>query len=150
MHILTDLGHSLVGLPRILLYCSRQATVAYLYCAIAHKAAVGRGLFHPPGDRLVFALLAATTSRLPDRQNWYPVAFFPRDENGEIGEILGALLGDIWEAWLHVRTLAVAAPVRGMALARIHEALPNLMRLSPVAPKVQLKALTVCHTFAMG
>jgi hypothetical protein len=39
----TDLGQSLVGLPRILLYCSRQATVAHLYCAIAHKSAVGRG-----------------------------------------------------------------------------------------------------------
>jgi hypothetical protein len=35
---------SLVGLFRILLYCSRQATVAYLYCAIAHKALL---LDHP-------------------------------------------------------------------------------------------------------
>jgi GNAT superfamily N-acetyltransferase len=41
---------------------------------------------------------------------WYPVAFFLRDENGEV---LGGLLGDIWAAWLHVRTLAVAAPVQG-------------------------------------
>jgi GNAT superfamily N-acetyltransferase len=40
---------------------------------------------------------------------WYPVAFFLRDENSEI---LGGLLGDIWAAWLHVRTLAVAMPVR--------------------------------------
>jgi GNAT superfamily N-acetyltransferase len=41
---------------------------------------------------------------------WYPVAFFLKDENGEV---LGGLLGDIWAAWLHVRTLAVAMPVRG-------------------------------------
>jgi hypothetical protein len=34
---------------------------------------------------------------------WYPVAFFLKDENGEV---LGGLLGDIWAAWLHVRTLA--------------------------------------------
>jgi ribosomal protein S18 acetylase RimI-like enzyme len=40
---------------------------------------------------------------------WYPVAVFLRDENGEV---LGGLLGDIWAGWLHVRTLAVAAPVR--------------------------------------
>jgi GNAT superfamily N-acetyltransferase len=40
---------------------------------------------------------------------WYPVVFFLKDENGEI---LGGLLGDIWAAWLHVRTLAVAMPVR--------------------------------------
>jgi hypothetical protein len=46
---------------------------------------------------------------------WYPIAFFLRDENGEV---LGGLLGDIWAAWLHVRTLALAAPMRGMALAR--------------------------------
>jgi GNAT superfamily N-acetyltransferase len=41
---------------------------------------------------------------------WYPVAFFLKDENGEV---LGGLLGDIWAAWLHVRTFAVAAPARG-------------------------------------
>jgi hypothetical protein len=41
---------------------------------------------------------------------WYPVAFFLREENGEV---LGGLLGNIWGAWLHVRTLAVAAPARG-------------------------------------
>jgi hypothetical protein len=27
---------------------------------------------------------------------WYPVAFFLRDESGEV---LGGLLGDIWAAW---------------------------------------------------
>jgi GNAT superfamily N-acetyltransferase len=41
---------------------------------------------------------------------WYPVAYFLRDENGEV---LGGLLGDIWAAWIHVRTLAVAPPARG-------------------------------------
>jgi GNAT superfamily N-acetyltransferase len=41
--------------------------------------------------------------------------FFLRDENGEV---LGGLLGDIWAAWLHVRTLAVAAPVRGPGFAK--------------------------------
>jgi GNAT superfamily N-acetyltransferase len=40
------------------------------------------------------------------RAEWYPVAFFLKDENGEV---LGGLLGDIWAAWLHVRTLAVVA-----------------------------------------
>jgi GNAT superfamily N-acetyltransferase len=46
---------------------------------------------------------------------WYPVAFFLRDENGEV---LGGLLGDIWAAWLHVKTLAVAAPARGQGFGR--------------------------------
>jgi hypothetical protein len=41
---------------------------------------------------------------------WYPVAFFLRDESGEV---LGGLLGEIWAQWLHVRTLVVAAPVGG-------------------------------------
>jgi GNAT superfamily N-acetyltransferase len=41
---------------------------------------------------------------------WYPVAFFLRDDNGEV---LGGLLGDIWAAWLHVRTLAVVSAARG-------------------------------------
>jgi hypothetical protein len=43
LYLHTDRRQSLVGLPRILLYCSREATVAYLYCGIAHKAAVSRG-----------------------------------------------------------------------------------------------------------
>ena len=47
---------------------------------------------------------------LTGQAEWYPVAFFLRDEKGEV---LGGLLGDIWGAWLHVRTLAVAAPARG-------------------------------------
>jgi hypothetical protein len=44
---------------------------------------------------------------------WYPVAFFLRAENGEV---LGGLPGDIWAGWLHVRTLAVAMPMRGRVL----------------------------------
>jgi GNAT superfamily N-acetyltransferase len=47
--------------------------------------------------------------------DWYPVALFLRDENGEI---LGGLLGDIWAAWLHVKTLAVARPARGHGFGR--------------------------------
>jgi GNAT superfamily N-acetyltransferase len=46
---------------------------------------------------------------------WYPVAFFLSEENGEV---LGGLLGDIWAAWLHVQTLAVAAPARGRGFGR--------------------------------
>ena len=47
--------------------------------------------------------------------DWYPVAFFLKDENGEV---LGGLLGDIWAAWLHVRILAVAMLVQDRALER--------------------------------
>jgi GNAT superfamily N-acetyltransferase len=46
---------------------------------------------------------------------WYPVAFFLRDESGEV---LGGLLGDIWAQWLHVTMLAVAAPARGQGFGR--------------------------------
>jgi GNAT superfamily N-acetyltransferase len=49
------------------------------------------------------------------QSEWYPVALFLKGENGEV---LGGLLGDIWAAWLHVRTLAVAAPVRGYGFGR--------------------------------
>ena len=67
---------------------------------------------------------------------WYPVAFFLRDENGEV---LGGLLGDIWAAWLHIKTLAVAAPVRGRgfgmelmkrAEARLHRCIPRHLQFS--------------------
>jgi GNAT superfamily N-acetyltransferase len=46
---------------------------------------------------------------------WYPVAFFLKAENGEV---LGGLLGDIWAAWLHVGTLAVAASMRGRGFGK--------------------------------
>jgi GNAT superfamily N-acetyltransferase len=49
------------------------------------------------------------------QDEWYPVAFFLRDENSEV---LGGLLGDIWAAWLHIRTLAVAAPARGYGFGK--------------------------------
>jgi GNAT superfamily N-acetyltransferase len=68
-------------------------------------------------DPYAAAELRNVVQRMADHHNvaitgqaeWYPVAFFLRDENGEI---LGGLLGEIWAAWLHVRTLAVAAPAR--------------------------------------
>jgi len=44
------------------------------------------------------------------RVEWYPIAFFLKDERGEV---LGGLLGNIWAGWLHVATLGVAAPMRG-------------------------------------
>jgi GNAT superfamily N-acetyltransferase len=46
---------------------------------------------------------------------WYPVAFFLKGENGEL---LCGLLGDIWASWLHVKTLAVAMPVRGKGFGK--------------------------------
>ena len=49
------------------------------------------------------------------KAEWYPVAFFLRDENGEI---LGGMIGHIWAAWLHVKTLAIAAPVRGRGFGK--------------------------------
>ena len=45
----------------------------------------------------------------------YPVAFFLR---GEADEVLGGLLGEIWAGWLHVKTLAVAAPAQGQGFGR--------------------------------
>ena len=47
--------------------------------------------------------------------DWYPVAFFLRDE---AGEVLGGLLGEIWAGWLHIRTLALAPPARGQGFGR--------------------------------
>jgi GNAT superfamily N-acetyltransferase len=49
------------------------------------------------------------------RVEWYPVAFFLKDEQGEV---LGGLLGNIWAGWLHVATLGVAAPMRGRGFGR--------------------------------
>jgi GNAT superfamily N-acetyltransferase len=37
---------------------------------------------------------------------------------GQKGEILGGLLGHIWAAGLHVKTLAIAAPVRGRGFGK--------------------------------
>src|SRR5208337_111910 len=59
---------------------------------------------------IVQTILVNHNVAITGQAEWYPVAFFLRDENGEV---LGGLLGDIWAAWLHVTTLAVAAPARG-------------------------------------
>jgi GNAT superfamily N-acetyltransferase len=41
-----------------------------------------------------------------------------RSVKDDQGEVLGGLLGEIWAAWLHVRTLAVAGPARGQGFGR--------------------------------
>ena len=74
-------------------------------------------------DPYAAADLRSVVQRMVDYHNvaitgqaeWYPVAFFLRDGNGEV---LGGLLGDIWAAWLHVRTLAVAGPARGQGFGK--------------------------------
>ena len=74
-------------------------------------------------DPYAAADLRSVVQRMVDHHNvaatgqaeWYPVAFFLRDETGEV---LGGLLGDIWAGWLHVSTLAVAAPARGQGFGR--------------------------------
>jgi GNAT superfamily N-acetyltransferase len=64
---------------------------------------------------IVQTILVNHNIAITGRAEWYPVAFFLRDENGEV---LGGLLGDIWAAWLHVTTLAVAVPVRARGFGR--------------------------------
>jgi GNAT superfamily N-acetyltransferase len=64
---------------------------------------------------IVQALVDNYNIAITGQAEWYPVAFFLKDENGEV---LGGLLGDVWAAWLHIRTLAVAAPARGHGFAR--------------------------------
>ncbi len=71
-------------------------------------------------ERRLYATLCRTifdnyNVAITGQAEWYPVAFFLREENGEV---LGGLLGNIWGAWLHVRTLAVAAPARGRGFGR--------------------------------
>jgi GNAT superfamily N-acetyltransferase len=74
-------------------------------------------------DPYATANLRDVVQRMVDHHNvaitgqaeWYLVAFFVRDETGEV---LGGLLGDIWAGWLHVRTLAVAAPARRQGFGR--------------------------------
>jgi GNAT superfamily N-acetyltransferase len=48
--------------------------------------------------------------RLTGHDDWYPVAFFVKTDEGEI---LGGLLGNIWAKWLYIATLAVREPFRG-------------------------------------
>ena len=64
---------------------------------------------------IVQTILVNHNVAITGQAEWYPVAFFLREENGEV---LGGLLGDIWAAWLHVTTLAVAAPARGHGFGR--------------------------------
>ena len=76
-------------------------------------------LFDPSANadlcNFVQAMVDDYNVAITGRAEWYPVAFFLREENGEV---LGGLLGDIWAAWLHIRTLAVAAPVRRRGFGR--------------------------------
>jgi GNAT superfamily N-acetyltransferase len=48
--------------------------------------------------------------RLTGHDEWHPVAFFLKSDQGEI---LGGLLGQIWAHWLSIATLAVREPFRG-------------------------------------
>jgi GNAT superfamily N-acetyltransferase len=64
---------------------------------------------------IVQTIVANHNVAITGQAEWFPVAFFLKDQNGEV---LGGLLGDIWAAWLHVRTLAVAAPARGHGFGR--------------------------------
>lgn len=48
--------------------------------------------------------------RLTGHDEWHPVAFFLKTDQGEI---LGGLLGQIWAHWLSISTLAVREPFRG-------------------------------------
>ena len=48
--------------------------------------------------------------RLTGHDEWHPVAFFVKTDQGEV---LGGLLGQIWAQWLYIATLAVREPFRG-------------------------------------
>ncbi len=48
--------------------------------------------------------------RLTGHDEWHPVAFFVKTNEGEI---LGGLLGQIWARWLYITTLAVRERFRG-------------------------------------
>jgi GNAT superfamily N-acetyltransferase len=59
---------------------------------------------------IVEQILAFRNVRLTSHDDWYPVAFFLKTDEGEI---LGGLLGMIWARWLHIASLAVHEPFRG-------------------------------------
>ena len=59
---------------------------------------------------LVEEIINRRNVRLTGHDEWYPVAFFLKTDEGEI---LGGLLGQIWAQWLYVATLAVREPFRG-------------------------------------
>ena len=48
--------------------------------------------------------------KLTGHDDWYPVGFFVKTDEGEI---LGGLLGNIWGGWLYISILAVHEPFRG-------------------------------------
>ena len=64
---------------------------------------------------IVQAFVSHHNIAITGRGDWYPVAFFLKDERGEV---LGGLLGNIWAGWLHVGTLGVAPPMRGRGFGR--------------------------------
>ena len=64
---------------------------------------------------IVQAFVSHHNIAITGRGEWYPVAFFLKDERGEV---LGGLLGNIWAGWLHVGTLGVAPPMRGRGFGR--------------------------------
>jgi len=64
---------------------------------------------------IVQAFVSHHNIAITGRGEWYPVAFFLKDERGEV---LGGLLGNIWVGWLHVGTLGVAPPMRGRGFGR--------------------------------
>ena len=65
----------------------------------------------PPDALSRFATesLAVYNVAVTGEANWYPVGFFLKSSRGEW---LGALLGEIWGGWLHVRIFWVDAAAR--------------------------------------
>ncbi len=59
---------------------------------------------------LVEEIINRRNVRLTGHDEWHPVAFFVKTDEGEI---LGGLLGQIWAQWLSIATLAVREPFRG-------------------------------------
>jgi GNAT superfamily N-acetyltransferase len=59
---------------------------------------------------LVEEIINRRNVRLTGQDEWHPVAFFLKTDEGEI---LGGLLGQIWAQWLYIATLAVREPFRG-------------------------------------
>lgn len=49
------------------------------------------------------------------RPEWFPVAFFLKDERGEL---LGGVLGNIWAGGIHIGALAVTMAMRGRGFGK--------------------------------
>ena len=60
--------------------------------------------------QLIDEMLTRRNVRLTGHDEWYPVAFYLKTDEGEI---LGGLLGQIWAQWLYIAELAVHEPFRG-------------------------------------